>query len=135
MQVRLDDLTSILQGTHALISTDVVIGDNITVHGYSGGAQLVFARKILVHRRLLALDGKIASLNAGGFVFSASDGDHTVLLNPDTIYTGGTSADLVVGASVHVTGYLRGDGTILATRIRLAKKKTVHPTPQPTTSP
>jgi hypothetical protein len=74
----------------------------------------------------MALDGTISSINPGGFVFSASDGSHAVLLSPDTIFSGGTSANLVVATGVHVTGYLRGDGVILATRVRLAKKKGSH---------
>jgi hypothetical protein len=123
LTLRLSDATTISQGSHTLVSTDVVVGDEVTVAGYVGGSQTIFAHKISVHRKLMGLDGTLSALNTGGFNIKAADGEHSVLLEPSTIITGGSASDLTVGAGVHVTGYLRGDGLILATRVRLVKKK------------
>jgi hypothetical protein len=119
--VRLSGTTTIVQGSHSLTSADVVVGDDVTVYGYEG-QKVVLARKVLVHRRLVGTDGTVSSLSAGGFVLDAADGPHQVLLSDGTVITGGTTQDLAVGMTVHVTGYLRGDGSILATRLRLGKK-------------
>jgi hypothetical protein len=48
-------------------------------------------------------------------------------MSSSTIITGGTSTDITAGAAVHVTGYQRGDGVILATRVRIAKTHTTTP--------
>jgi hypothetical protein len=110
--------TRVTQGASPLVLGDIVPGDDVTVDGYTirGG---VLARAIAVHRRLLGVSGTIESLTTGGFTLQAADGVHDVRVYSTTIFTGFTSsADVVVGVVVHVTGYLRGDGVILATRVR-----------------
>jgi hypothetical protein len=120
--IRLTDQTAILQGSHVLAANDVVAGDAVTVDGYSIANRAVIARKILVHRRLAAFDGTIAALTADGFTLKTTSGDHPVIVSPSTTFSGGVATNLTAGMAVHVTGYLRGDGAILATRIRLGKK-------------
>ena len=110
--------TRVTQGASQLQLGDIVPGDDVTVDGYTirGG---MLARTIAVHRRLLGVSGTIESLTTGGFTLEAVDGAHDVLVFSTTTFTGFTSsADIVAGAVVHVTGYLRGDGVILATRVR-----------------
>jgi hypothetical protein len=46
-----------------------------------------------------------------------------VLVSSSTVINGGTSSAMAVGMSVHVTGYRRGDGVILATRVRVGKSR------------
>jgi hypothetical protein len=121
--VRLMAATIFAQGSHTLMASDVVAGDDVTVYGYGVRGNEIMARKILVHRRLMGVDGTIASLTDDGFVLTASDGSDRVILSPTTLITGGTTADLVAGAAVHVTGYRRGDGVLLATRVRMGKKR------------
>jgi hypothetical protein len=121
--VRLLSATTFAQGSHSLVASDVVAGDDVTVYGYGIRGNEIMARKVLVHRRLMAVDGTVASLTNDGFVLSASDGSDRVILSTTTIFTGGTNADVVVGATVHVTGYRRGDGVILATHVRIGKKR------------
>jgi hypothetical protein len=113
--------TRVTQGSSSLLLTDVVPGDDVTVEGYTirGG---VLARAIAVHRRLVGLSGTIAALTSGGFTLNAVDGQHSVLVFTTTIFTGFTGpSEVVVGVAVHVTGYMRGDGVILATRVREGK--------------
>jgi hypothetical protein len=125
VQVRAGASTPVLQGSHTLALSDLVAGDDVTVYGYNGGKAIVIARKILVHRRLMGLDGTVAALSPDGFVLTASDGDHRVLVSAATIVSGaGVSPG--VGDTVHVTGYQRGDGVILATRVRVRRAKTPY---------
>lgn len=113
--------TPVSQGSHELLLSDVVIGDDVTVYGYSVGPASVLARKITVHRRITGLDGAVSALTANGFVLHTPGGDRGVILSPSTIVSG-IVLPLTIGVSVHVTGYLRGDGVILATRLRAGKK-------------
>jgi hypothetical protein len=55
-------------------------------------------------------------------MLTSSEGSNRVILSSSTVVTGGTTDDITSGAPVHVTGYLRGDGVILATRVRIGKK-------------
>jgi hypothetical protein len=119
--VRLTTSTTYFQGSHTLTAADIVVGDDITVYGYSLSGGAMVARKIAVHRRLLALDGIVASITDQSFVLTAADGSHTVLVTSATAVLGPAGAVLAAGMKVHVTGYLRGDGTILATRVRIVK--------------
>lgn len=121
--VRLSPAVTYAQGTHPMNLSGVVPGDDVTVYGYDGGHGIVLARKILVHRRIAGMDGTVASLTAGGFILTAADGPHAVILTSTTVFTGLTPTTIVVGMAVHVTGYRRGDGSVLATRVRIGKAK------------
>jgi hypothetical protein len=46
-----------------------------------------------------------------------------VIVTAATLVTGGSASDLQVGVQVHATGYLRGDGAVLATRLKLNAKR------------
>jgi len=117
--VRLGAQTIVEQGRHILTPSDVVHGDDATVYGYSLRTGII-ARKIDVHRRLTGLDGTVTAVTPSGFTVSAVDGAHHVLTGSPTVYIGSLTA-VSVGMDVHVTGYLRGDGSVLATRVRLLK--------------
>jgi hypothetical protein len=121
VRVRLTSNTTYFQGSHALSEADIVVGDDVTAYGYalSGGA--IVARKITVHRRLLGLDGTVGSITGQSFVLTATDGPHTVLVSFTTVVIGTAATVLATGMKVRVTGYLRGDATILATRVRIVK--------------
>lgn len=123
VRVRVGAYTVYAQGSHVLALGDIVVGDDVTIYGYGDGPGLVLARKVSVHRKLAGLAGQVASLTSDGFVLNAADGPHRVIISPATIFTGGSSADVKVGMSVHVAGYRRGDGVILATRVRLKAKR------------
>lgn len=121
--VQLSASVTYAQGSHPMDLAGVVLGDDVTVYGYDGGHGIVLARKFLIHRRITGVDGAVASLSTTGFVLTAADGPHAVLLTATTIFTGLTPTTIEVGMAVHVTGYRRGDGSILATRVRVGKPK------------
>jgi hypothetical protein len=104
---------TVWQGSRALGPADIVIGDDVTVEGYQG-KDVVLARKLLVHRRLVGIDGVVQTTSATGFTMIAQTGTVQVLVGQDTQLSG----VVAVGGTVHVTGYRRGDGVILATRVR-----------------
>ena len=112
---------SVDQGSHTLTIEDVVIGDDVTAYGYQLSATKLLTRKLLIHRKLVGLDGVIGSVSGNEFLLHAATGDHDVFVSATTVETG--TGEIVAGASVHVTGYLRGDGAILATRLRFTKAK------------
>jgi predicted RNA binding protein YcfA (HicA-like mRNA interferase family) len=107
------------QGTHQLIAADIVVGDDVTVYGYRI-ASGVLVRKVLVHRPRVTISGTVAAINADGFNVAAADGAHRVLVSGSTVVTGDSIA---VGFAVHVSGYRRGDGAILALTVKLTKPK------------
>lgn len=115
------------QGTHSIQRGDLVVGDDVTVYGYTVSRNRVLMRKLVVHRRLTALQGTVGTFTAQSFTLDAPDSPHHVLLSDNTIFTGGTSSDLAEGITVHVTGYLRGDGVVLATRVRFVKTSSRQP--------
>jgi Domain of unknown function (DUF5666) len=121
MDTRVSPGASFLQGSHAIDAAGLVTGDDITVYGYDTLPGKMIARKVVVHRRIAALSGQISSLTDLGFVLSAADGQHEVILSDATVWTRISRAALAVGLTVHVTGYLRGDGSVIATRVRLGK--------------
>ncbi|MGI8824278.1 MAG: DUF5666 domain-containing protein [Chloroflexota bacterium] len=121
IEVGFDASASLTQGSKQLTLADVVRGDDVSVSGYRISVSTVVARKISVHRRVKSIQGTVASLTTDGFVLTTSVGSIRVIESTTTSVTGGSSVTLVVAAAVHVTGYLRGDGVILATRIRLLK--------------
>jgi hypothetical protein len=114
--VRLGDGAPVTQGSRTLQLADVVAGDDITVEGYQGRT-LILARALLVHRALVGISGVIQATGSGGFILTTTGGAVRVAVSPDTLI----AATLSPGAAVHVTGYRRGDGVILATRIRAGK--------------
>lgn len=114
--VRLDASAGIWQGSQPLQVTDLVVGDDVTVTGYAG-KDVVLARKLQVHRALVGLDGTVQSTGSSGITLSSSTGTIRVVVGPDTQVSG----NITIGATIHVTGYRRGDGVILATRIRAGK--------------
>jgi hypothetical protein len=118
--IRLISTSEITQGTHLLIRSQVVSGDDITVDGYALAGQIVLGRKILVHRARVGIEGVVATVEPDGFVLQAVDGGHRVIAGPATVYTG-TQVSLSAGLRVHVSGYLRGDGVILASSVRVEK--------------
>jgi hypothetical protein len=104
-----------------LTAGDIVVGDDVTAYGYTLKGNVILARKVSVHRRLLGLDGIVASVNDASFDLTASDGSHTVFVNGTTLIFGVAGTTLAPGMKVHVTGYLRGDAVVLATRVRILK--------------
>jgi hypothetical protein len=121
VRVRLIASTTLYQGSHALTAADLVIGDDVTVYGYVLSGGTIVARRVAVHRRLLGEDGIVATISGQSFVLTAIDGAHTVVVSPSTLVIGTAGTVLASGMKVHVTGYLRGDSTILATRVRILK--------------
>jgi hypothetical protein len=121
VRVRVNSGTTIAQGSRNLLVGDIVIGDDVTVYGYALKGGVVLARKLAVHRQLLGLDGIVASVTDGNFVLTASDGIHTVYVSTTTLIFGIAGTTLSPGMKVHVTGYLRGDAAVLATRVRILK--------------
>ncbi|MDQ2745154.1 MAG: DUF5666 domain-containing protein [Chloroflexota bacterium] len=115
------------QGAHSIQRGDLVVGDDVTVYGYTVAHHRVLLRKLVVHRRLTALEGTVGSFTGQSIILDAPDSPHHVLLSDSTIFTGGTSSDIAVGVTLHVTGYLRGDGVVLATRVRFAKISSQQP--------
>lgn len=103
----------VTQGSHALTLGDIVAGDDVTVEGYRGKDEIL-ARRILVHRRLVGLDGVVASLTGDGFLVTVAGRQIDVIVTASTSQT----VQPAVGVAVHVTGYQRGDGSVLATRLR-----------------
>ncbi|HEX6507610.1 MAG TPA: DUF5666 domain-containing protein [Chloroflexota bacterium] len=118
-RVRFITITTFAQGSRSLVISDIVAGDDVTAYGYGLAANTILCRKVLVHRRLLAVDGAVASVSGQSFVFTAADGPHTVLVSESTVVSGPAGTVLAAGMRVHVTGYLRGDGVILATRVKI----------------
>lgn len=116
--VRLTARTAVVQGTHPLGVGELVIGDDVTVYGYRLGSAVI-ARKVAVHRRLVGLDGTVSSPTSAGFMLATTSGSVRVIVPASTLISG-TVAE---GATVHVTGYRRGDGAVLATRVRVKAKR------------
>jgi hypothetical protein len=114
--VRLDANAGIRQGARPLQLADLVIGDDVTVTGYAG-KDVILARTLQVHRPLVGLDGVVQASGSGGITLNTTSGIVHVAVGPETQVTG----NVVLGSKVHVTGYRRGDGVVLATRIRAGK--------------
>jgi Domain of unknown function (DUF5666) len=121
MDARVSAAASFLQGSHAMDATGLVAGDDVTVYGYDTLPGKMIARKVVVHRRIVGLTGQVSSITDLGFVLNAPDGQHEVILSDATLWTRVTRTMLAAGLTVHVTGYLRGDGSVIATRVRLGK--------------
>jgi hypothetical protein len=113
---RIDADVPVTQGSRSLQLTDVVVGDDVTVEGYQARS-VVLTRALLVHRSLVGLDGVVQATGRDGITLTTSSGTVRVAVGPDTAVAGTVS----IGVSVHVTGYRRGDGVILATRVRVGK--------------
>lgn len=114
--VRLDANAAIRQGSQTLQVSDVAVGDDVTVAGYIGRTAIL-ARFVQVHRPLIGLTGVVQSMGTGGLTLNSSTGVVRVTIGPTTELIG----TIALGLTVHVTGYRRGDGVILATRIRVGK--------------
>jgi len=110
--------TRLLEGSRVVTLADLVVGDDVTIDGYDARAGIL-AREILLHRRLEAVDGTVEALSDNGFALTTATGTIQVVTTAATDSGGLVPA---VGLSLHVTGYLRGDGTILATRLRPGPK-------------
>jgi hypothetical protein len=118
--VQVQSVTSVLQGSKSIDLASLVPGDDVTVLGYRSGRGSVIARKVSVHRKLVGLDGFVSGMGEGTFSLTLSSGSVVqVQLGPATEITGGAVA---AGMDVHVTGYRRGDGVVLATRVRVGKR-------------
>jgi hypothetical protein len=117
-RIRFSSGVQVAQGSRFIELTDLVVGDDITVCGYTG-AQAVLARKILVHRKLVGLDGTVAEAAPDGFSLTTSAGPVRVVVS-STTQVSGISQTIATGLKAHVTGYRRGDGVVLATRVRLS---------------
>jgi hypothetical protein len=111
-----DAAVAIWQGSQSLQLSDLVVGDDLTVEGYAA-KDATLARKLLVHRPLVGLDGVVQATGSGGLTLSSVTGTVRVVVGPNTQVSGSVST----GSRVHVTGYRRGDGVILATKIRGGK--------------
>lgn len=123
IEVRLQDDTQYVQGTHDLAAADLVVGDDVSADGYRVSPTTIVARKIAVHRRLEALDGTVTTVNPDGFTVATSAGSTRVITSDSTVYAGAMSGGVAVGEHVHVSGYHRGDGVILATHVRVDSKR------------
>jgi hypothetical protein len=121
VEVHVISATNISQGSRPLTAGDIVVGDDVTAYGYTLKGNVILARKLSVHRRLLGLDGIVASVTDASFDLTASDGSHTIFVNSTTLIFGVAGTALTPGMKVHVTGYLRGDAVVLATRVRILK--------------
>lgn len=118
-KVRIESVTSVVQGSKSIDLASIVPGDDVTVDGYRAGGGWIIARKVTVHRRLIGLDGYISALAGDSVSLTVSTGATVqVEISDATQITGGTIA---LGWDVHVTGYRRGDGVVLATRVRVGK--------------
>jgi hypothetical protein len=118
---RLTSATTISQGSRSITLGDIVLADDVTLSGYATAGNGMVARSVAVHRRLLGESGQVVSVTDSGFVLQAIDGSYPVVVSATTVWTGTSQATLLPGAAVHVTGYVRGDGVILATRVRAGK--------------
>ena len=99
----------------------VVVGDDVTVYGYKGTS--VLARKLVVHRKRSSLSGTVISLTSDGFTLTAADGQHRVIVSASTVVSLPADQTLAAGSTVRASGYLRGDGALLATRITVKRNK------------
>jgi cytoskeletal protein CcmA (bactofilin family) len=123
IEIKIQPHTTVAQGSRSLQLSDLVAHDDVTVYGYSGRPGIIFARKLSVHRKLLGFTGSVESATSNSFELSAADGLHRVLLGPAVSFSGGSVDDITTGRNLHVTGYLRGDGSVIATRITFKKGK------------
>lgn len=122
LTMRLAAGVMVVQGSRASSIDDLVLGDDITLHGYLLAHNVVLVRSIDLHRRLAAFDGTAASLTPDGFILQAAGGTARVIVSASTLISG-IAPSVTAGATVHVTGYVRGDGVIEATRIKIEKPK------------
>jgi hypothetical protein len=120
IQIKIGTQTTFFQTSHQIKLSDIVVGDDVTVYGYS--ASTVLARKILVHRKRLTVSGTVEALTADGLTLQAVDGPHHILVSSATVLIAAAGQQIAVGMVVRVTGYLRGDGVILAIRITITSK-------------
>lgn len=121
VELRLTRATTVTQGSRVLTPGDLVVGDDLTAEGYRLAGTAVLTRRLLVHRRLVGMDGTVGAVTGTGFALHTPQGDHQVVTTAATVISG----SIAPGATVHVTGYLRGDGSILATRVRIGKRSTL----------
>jgi len=70
-----------------------------------------------------AVDGSVDAIDSGGYTLTTLAGSTRVITSVATVYSGAGSVALAPGARVHVSGYRRGDGVILATHVRVAIKR------------
>jgi hypothetical protein len=71
----------------------------------------------------LTLSGTVSALLPDGLTMTAADGSHRVIVGSATVVVVRVAGQqIVVGEAVRVTGYPRGDGVILATRITITSK-------------
>lgn len=119
MRLQLLDSAAVTQGKHAIDIRDVVPGDSVTAYGYVTAGD-VLVRKLEVHRRIVGVEGSVSALTPDGFLLVTSDGVQRVIVSPG-LPVSGTVQSIGVGVRVHVSGYRRGDGVILATRLRTLK--------------
>jgi hypothetical protein len=120
IQIKIGTQTTFFQTSHQLKLSDIVVGDDVTVYGYS--ASTVLARKIVVHRKRLTVSGTVEALTADGLTLQAVDGSHHVVVSSATVLVAAPGQQISVGLAARVTGYLRGDGVILAIRITITTK-------------
>jgi hypothetical protein len=111
--------TTVAQGSHTLTAVDIVAGDDVTVSGYVANGNVLLARRIAVHRKLTGFDATVAAVTGPTLTVTAANASRTVFLSGSTIITGPAGAVVSAGMKVHITGYLRGDGVVLATRVRI----------------
>ncbi len=123
VSVRFVRSTVFTQGTHALTAADIVRNDDVTVTGYTVSGNVILAEKVAVHRKLTGFDATVTTVAGGEITVTAATLARTVLLSGTTEIIGVAGTVLVPGMKVHVTGYLRGDGVVLATRVRIMQSK------------
>ena len=106
---------------------DLAVGDDAEVTGALQGDGSVNATKVSFEppeTEDVEIQGTVKSVSAPNFVVTTDSGDVTVATDGSTqFFTHGhdtaTFADVVVGASVEVDGALQGDGSVLASKVKI----------------
>jgi hypothetical protein len=120
VQGRLAVAATVKQGTKAKSMSDLVPGDDVTASALQLAGNSLLIRKLDLHRKSVIVDGTVVSLTADGFVVNAGSQQVRVITPPGTRLSG-SSTQPQAGLTVHVSGYLRGDGVVEASRVRLGK--------------
>ena len=120
----------ITNGNSALELVDVIVGARIHVKGARSG-DAITATSVMVQQTGLervTLSGVVSDLGGGCPTATFKIGSQAIAVNGSTIFVQGTCSDLTSEAAVEVKGFLRTDGSLLATMLKFSSKgnKTVE---------